>query len=48
MWFVWMFWRRDRSLADLPVHSEVIVLTVLSDGLEDEMKTNIKTLRSAT
>ena len=31
MWLVWVFWRRDRSLLDLPAHSQVTVLTVLSD-----------------
>ena len=30
MWLVWIFWRRDKSVADRPSHSQVTVLTVLS------------------
>ena len=30
MWLVWIFWRRGGSSADLPAHSQVTVLTVLS------------------
>jgi len=31
MSLVWIFWRRDISLADPAVHSQFTVLTVLSD-----------------
>ena len=30
MWLVWIFCRRDRSVANLPAHSQVTVLAMLS------------------